>query len=608
MSRARLLTAGPVAILAAVSIGAIPAHAATIDVPGNFPTIQGAINAAANGDTVVVEPGTYFENIDFKGKLITVRSAQGSGVTTIDGGGLAPVVNFSNAETTAAVLQGFTLQHGNGTASFTYAGGGIHIYNASPTVQNNVVTANQACASGNGIDVSFSSAVIRDNTITGNSIAGCSGNWGGGIHVGGAASAQIIHNTITNNSSDFGGGLALFAAGTPTVMDNVVSGNRATTWGGGIVGVNQSDATLVQNLITGNTAAQEGGGIYWTVPSGTRGPVFVNNTASGNSGPDASVTLGGFDGQVQLFNNIFAASTTQPTVLCDTTYSSSPPAFDHNDLFNSVGSAAGGSCANFLASGSNISADPTFVGASDYHLATGSPAIDAGNNAAPALPATDLEGKPRVSGPAVDLGVYEFQRQPPLAVTANALPGSTEGASFSGVVGQFTGGVGPYSASIAWGDGQTSAGTIGAGNSVSGGHAYAEEGSYAVSLTVTDSTGASASATTSANTVDAAISLVGTRLTVRSRTTFTARVATLTDADPGGVASDYSGQISWGDGSVTACPSTACSITTLTGGGFGVNGKHYYSRSKTYTATIQIKDAGGSSSTTTTTIVAQSGD
>ncbi len=192
MNRARLLTAGPVAILAAVSIGAIPVHAATIDVPGNFPTIQGAISAAATGDTVVVEPGTYFENIDFKGKLITVRSAQGAGVTTIDGRGVAPVVNFSNAETTAAVLQGFTLQHGNGTASFIYAGGGIHIYNASPTVQNNVVTANQACASGNGIDVSFSSAVIRDNTITGNSIAGCSGNWGGGIRVGGAASAQII--------------------------------------------------------------------------------------------------------------------------------------------------------------------------------------------------------------------------------------------------------------------------------------------------------------------------------------------------------------------------------------------------------------------------------
>lgn len=66
-----------------------PAAAApvTIHVPADQPTIQAAINAAANGDTVLVSDGTYKENINFKGKAITVASVNGPVTTTIDGGG-----------------------------------------------------------------------------------------------------------------------------------------------------------------------------------------------------------------------------------------------------------------------------------------------------------------------------------------------------------------------------------------------------------------------------------------------------------------------------------------------------------------------------------------
>ena len=182
-------------------MSAMPAGASSVlNVPGSYPTIQAAINASANGDTVLVAPGTYFENIDFKGKLITVQSAQGPSGTTIDGGNVAPVVNFSTGETSAAILQGFTLQHGNAPFAFGYEGAGIHIASASPTIAGNFITANTACGSGTGISVAFASPVIRDNTITGNSKqVGCSGQGGGGIYIRGAASAQIIHNTITNN-------------------------------------------------------------------------------------------------------------------------------------------------------------------------------------------------------------------------------------------------------------------------------------------------------------------------------------------------------------------------------------------------------------------------
>src|SRR5690348_12827308 len=145
----RALTTAGFAVLAIGILGAIPVTAANVlNVPGTYATIQTAINASTNGDTVVVAPGTYFENLDFKGKLITVQSAQGPSVTTIDGSNLAPVVNFSTNETAAAVIQGFTLQHGNATAAFSYEGAGIHINGASPTVAGNNIVANTSCANG----------------------------------------------------------------------------------------------------------------------------------------------------------------------------------------------------------------------------------------------------------------------------------------------------------------------------------------------------------------------------------------------------------------------------------------------------------------------------
>ena len=588
--------------LLAAAMTVVPVGASSVlTVPGTFPTIQAAINGAANGDTVIVAPGTYFENIDFTGKLITVESSQGPGVTTIDGGNTAPVANFSNAETPSAVLQGFTLQHGTSTASFGNEGAGIHINGASPSVIGNVITANSTCGNGAGISVRSSSAIIRDNTIAGNSkVAGCSGDGGGGIYIVGAASAQVLHNTITNNSTDFGGGIDLFAAGTPTLSNNTISNNAAATQGGGIYAVNQSDANIVQNVISANSSGS-GGGLYVSPPSGTRGALLVNNTIAGNTANDSGVFLGGFDGQVALYNNIVTASSSQPAIDCDTTYSPTSPLIDHSDVFNSAGPAALGSCAGMLPNNFNISVDPKFTAAGDFHLSAGSPSIDAGNSSAPSLPATDLDGKPRVSGATVDQGVYEVQQ--PLVVTASSLSGAVEGMTASAVVAHYSGGAGPYTALIAWGDGQSSAGTVGSGNSVSGAHAYAEEGTYTVTVTVSDSTGASASAGAADSVSDASLSLSGTSLSVRHKTNFTVQVATLTDADPGRAVGDYSGQINWGDGTTSACPSATCTITA-SGGALAVNGTHNYSPKRTFTVTVTINDAGGASATTASTIQA----
>ena len=105
-------------LAAAVLVGGSDAgEAATIRVPGDQPTIQAGIDAASDGDTVLVAPGTYFENIDFKGKGITVRSSSGPEVTVIDGNQTGQVVRFDSGETIDSIIEGFTITNGNTESS-----------------------------------------------------------------------------------------------------------------------------------------------------------------------------------------------------------------------------------------------------------------------------------------------------------------------------------------------------------------------------------------------------------------------------------------------------------------------------------------------------------
>lgn len=97
--------------------------------------LGGAITAAAAGDIVEVAAGTYHENINLAGKLITVRSAHGPATTIIDGGGKDSVVKLVSGETTAAVLTGVTIQNGNSADNLE--GGGIQIENSAAAITGN---------------------------------------------------------------------------------------------------------------------------------------------------------------------------------------------------------------------------------------------------------------------------------------------------------------------------------------------------------------------------------------------------------------------------------------------------------------------------------------
>jgi PKD repeat protein len=217
-----------------------------------------------------------------------------------------------------------------------------------------------------------------------------------------------------------------------------------------------------------------------------------------------------------------------------------------------------------------------------------------------ATTATTTEGVRQGDGQAVIAYTYV----PPAPQVTGQSINATEGAPFSGVVATFTSAdpAGSYSATINWGDGTTSVGTVTATGpgaySVSGDHTYAEEGTYTVTVQVTDQTNqTSGRAMDTATVADAALTVTASAAGAQSNR-YAAIGATFTDADPQGTVADYSATISWGDGTTSAGSVAANPYAP----GFAAGGVHRYARGGTYTVTLTIRDSGGSSATVTKTV------
>ncbi len=599
MKIASVVVSIPVALFVSATL-----EAATIRVPADAPSIQQAIDGASAGDTVLVSPGTYVEAITFRGKAITVVSEQGPGVTIIDGNQAGSVVTFASGETRAAVLKGFTVR--NGANSFS--GGGVLIQNAAPSIIGNWIVNNGAC-SGAGIYSYFSSPLIQGNTISRNYVYACSGASGLGVYIGGDSAAELIENVITENSGFAnGGGVTLFAAGRAVLRSNVIarnvtSGFSPCTEGGGIWMVNFSAATIVDNLIVGN-AAGCGGGFYWGGSTGVT--TLVNNTFADNDGAQGSaIAVSGVDTRHVIFNNVIVGKDAQTAFYCSNSSSTPSPVINASDVWSPQGLAYGGTCLDQTGVGGNISADPIFVRNAfadrlgDYHLQMSSPAIDAGDNAAPQLPAGDLDGNARIANARVDMGAYEYSNHAPVA---DAGPDQTITADASCLTTVVLNGSG---SSDADGDPLTFTWT-GPFGTVSGASASVSlpAGTHVITLTVQDGRGGSSSDTRVVTVVDA------TPPAIQSAA---ATPSVLSPANHQLVAVTVNVSASDGCGSVRCRITSVTSNEPLADGDYVITGdltlKLRAERSnkgtgRTYTMTVLCTDAAGNAATKSVIVTA----
>ncbi len=388
-----------------------------LGVPADFRSIQSAIDAAAAGDTVLVEPGVYRERIAFRGRALLLLSRGGPSQTVIDGGASGTVVTFQQGEGNDAVLDGFTITGG----SHPRDAGGIHAYGASPTLRNNIVRDNIGGRRGHGISLVLSThARVQDNQIRNNQSwpDGNGAGGGGGIGVEGAGAVEIRGNRIEANHVrrySSGGGINLVNSGSTRIIGNRIEGNRARLSGAGIAIYGKSNARIENNLIVENRLLEpgHGGGVQWLLTIGAPGPELIGNTIVDNHAQaGAGVYADGEDAQARITNNLVVAPAGMSAIECGDYADLSAPIVRHNNAVSDVAAFAG-LCGPMPADGrhGNRSLMPQFADGS-WRLAPGSPGIDAGDGTA-AHELVDLDGQARVAdgdgdGPAlIDIGALE---------------------------------------------------------------------------------------------------------------------------------------------------------------------------------------------------------
>lgn len=320
-----------------------PLAAKTLRVPEDFPRIQTAVDAAQTGDTVLVGPGVYFENVQLRGRdlVLTSRFALHHDwslieKTVIDGSrplhpDTASCLLIWKGETAATVVQGFTFQGGTGTVWLDPAGYGTF-------------------REGGGILTEDASPVIRYNLIRYNVV----GPRGGGM--------------VSN-----GGGGIRCGAGAPRIECNRIVHNRGDGYGGGIVLNYCPGAVIRNNIIAFNVGGQDfsGGGFWSTGKDQSTRVVLHNNVIAYNQTPAARMKYGGNAGGVwtfsihlQMVGNIIWGNS---QALGDQT---GQLGAEVEALYNCTQAPIPGT--------GNLAADPLFADTVWFTLSPGSPCVDAG--------------------------------------------------------------------------------------------------------------------------------------------------------------------------------------------------------------------------------------
>ncbi len=395
-----------------VILAFIPIHAEaqTINVPSQHSTIQAALNAASSGDTVLVQPGTYTENITWPATNgIKLISAGDTTNTIIDGGSSGRVIDMSSGTIdTTTVIRGFQLTNGEASSWGEY-GAGLYLNGVSPLldsvrIAHNKVTGN-ARAYGVGIHCSNGSPIFRHVSIVHNK-AESSRHYGGGIHCSSCNAAfydsEISYNSLDTTTYCFGAGVYLAQKSNAVFKRTKVIGNTLASGsfgnGGGFYISDTSNAVLTNVLIAKNSVYEGGGtvngaGIY----SDDSQPVITNATIVDNIASNGTLEAGGI---FQGYNGDQYGPIVINSILWNPNASSEfyPYAQLDSVIYSDVKGGYAGT--------GNLDTLPEFVGSGDYDLQSTSPVIDKGTSLN--APNRDMQGILRVNP---DMGAYEYPNQ-----------------------------------------------------------------------------------------------------------------------------------------------------------------------------------------------------
>lgn len=393
------------------SVGLFAQVQVTADKSGT--ELQAAIDAAEAGTTVYVQAGTYFGNFTMKegvnvsGGWNESFTAQTDYATILDAKANGRVLHQAAAFTTLTVWSNLTIQNGKFTAQQTdKAGSGVFLCDKGQVkhclIQNNLFDATSGEASGGGVyENGYTTSVLVDDCI----IRGNTASHGGGVRICGVIQNSIIENNTTTINAC--GGVQLHYGG--AMYNCIVRGNTGKDTGG--VRLTGTKACTVANcLIVGNTATGTIGGV--SVEGGLQNiyncTIVGNNQKSTNSTGRCGVRIN-VNADAPFYNNIVCGNMANGEIQAaqlelHATYQSERAArvFKNNAIV--FGSEVG---VNTILLAKE--ADPGFVDAShsDFHLLYTSALINKGDDSQ-AKGETDLDGKARKAGPAVDLGCYEL--------------------------------------------------------------------------------------------------------------------------------------------------------------------------------------------------------
>ena len=245
-----------------------PDECQTVSVPGDFATIQQAIDSAPAKvmRIVAVAPGTYAGPIAFNGKPVVVRGTAGAASTVIEGssGQQLSVVRFTGGEPAIAALERVTVRGGATGSPFPNApqflvGGGILSFNSAASIRDCVIEQNVA-SFGAGAYVWNSTGSIERCTFRGNN----AGSDGGGAQLY-RGSPRMVDCVVENNVCNSRGGGLHIVEGTQVLVRTVVRNNQSGNLVGGVSWVPVTPATTSLRMedcdVTGNTAAVAQGGV-----------------------------------------------------------------------------------------------------------------------------------------------------------------------------------------------------------------------------------------------------------------------------------------------------------------------------------------------------------